>query len=106
MKALFISNNPSLFDTESVTYTRPQTYAAAIGTLHILLYSAEGHIDRQDGAFFVHGVAARSLSVDDSSGELALMETPHPQMKLYEMHRDGKEGDSRWPVVRSLAELP
>lgn len=53
-----------------------------------------------------HLLAAQSLFVDDSPGELALMETLHPQVKLYEIRRDGKEGDGRWPVVRSLAELP
>ncbi len=36
MKALFISNDPNLFDPNSPVRARMQTYAAAIGQLHVL----------------------------------------------------------------------
>lgn len=36
MKALFISNDPSVFSSESTTFSRMKQYADAIGELHIL----------------------------------------------------------------------
>ena len=47
-----------------------------------------------------------AIFVDDRSVELEALAEKFPQLKLYEMRRDGKEGDGRWPVVRSLSELP
>jgi FMN phosphatase YigB (HAD superfamily) len=44
--------------------------------------------------------------VDDRVAELELLALRFPQLKLYEIRRDGKEGDGRWPVIRSLSELP
>ncbi len=44
--------------------------------------------------------------VDDHPLEIARMQELCPQVTLFEMRRDGKEGDGRWPVVRSLTELP
>jgi FMN phosphatase YigB (HAD superfamily) len=46
-----------------------------------------------------------SILVDDRAAELAAAADAFPQMRLYEMRRDGKEGSGRWPVIRSLAEL-
>lgn len=36
MKALFVSNDPNLFDPESAVRARMRAYASAIGTLHII----------------------------------------------------------------------
>jgi glycosyltransferase involved in cell wall biosynthesis len=60
MKALFISNDPSILDTSSSTYARMRSYAEAIGTLHILMRSNE-RVDRPDGPLTVHGVPAGKL---------------------------------------------
>ena len=43
---------------------------------------------------------------DDLPSELEGVTAYCPSMKLYEMRRDGKEGDGRWPVIRSLSDLP
>lgn len=47
-----------------------------------------------------------AVLADDSVVELEILMEKCPSLKLYEMRRDGGEGDGRWPVVRSLAELP
>ncbi len=47
-----------------------------------------------------------AVFADDRIHELELMSVAFPNMKVHEMRRDGKEGDGRWPVVRSLSELP
>lgn len=51
-----------------------------------------------------YGVAA--LFVDDTPLELELMTAAAPGVRCFEMRRDGAPGDGRWPVVRSLTELP
>jgi glycosyltransferase involved in cell wall biosynthesis len=43
MKALFIANDPSIFDSESPARARMQVYAAHIGTLHVLSYAKPEH---------------------------------------------------------------
>jgi hypothetical protein len=47
-----------------------------------------------------------AVFVDDRPSELSLMQELFPQMRLFEMRRDAGAGDGRWPVIRSLAELP
>lgn len=49
---------------------------------------------------------ADAILVDDSPLELETLAKECPPMKLYEMRRDGGEGDGRWPVIHSLTELP
>ena len=47
-----------------------------------------------------------AVFTDDRVYELETMSTLFPKMKIHEMRRDGEAGDGRWPVVRSLTELP
>jgi hypothetical protein len=49
---------------------------------------------------------ATSVFVDDTPVELEILAARCPQAVLYEMRRDGGLGDGRWPVIRSLSELP
>lgn len=44
--------------------------------------------------------------VDDAVFQLESVGAWCPDVLLYEMRRDGGKGDGRWPVVRSLDELP
>lgn len=65
--------------------------------------------DLRKGAFMKDRLASygtESLHVDDSIVELESLASHCPDMKLYEMRRDGGDGDGRWPVVHTLAELP
>lgn len=48
---------------------------------------------------------ADAVFVDDSPVELEILEAQCPSLKLFEMRRDGAEGDGRWPVIRALSEL-
>ncbi len=43
---------------------------------------------------------------DDSLSQLESVSQHCPQAKVFEMRRDGGAGDGRWPVIRSLTELP
>lgn len=61
MKALFISNDPALFDGASEARARMRAYAAAIGELHILSSAGRGAKDEQDGHLFLHPVRAGKL---------------------------------------------
>lgn len=49
---------------------------------------------------------ASPVFVDVSVDQLASMALHCPQTQLFEMRRDAREGDGRWPVVRSFPELP
>lgn len=44
--------------------------------------------------------------VDDSTEELKILSTKCPGAQVFEMRRDGGVGDGRWPVIKSLTELP
>lgn len=46
------------------------------------------------------------IFVDDAPLELEVLAVHAPNAQLYEIRRDGGEGDGRWPVIRSLSELP
>lgn len=47
-----------------------------------------------------------AIAVDDRVAELELLAATHPSLQLFEMRRDQGPGDGRWPVIRTLAELP
>lgn len=49
---------------------------------------------------------ADALLVDDSPAELEVLASECPGLLLYEIRRDGGAGDGRWPVIRTLSELP
>jgi hypothetical protein len=46
------------------------------------------------------------LFVDDSLLQLDSVAEHTPQVKIFEMRRDGSSGSGKYPVVHSLAELP
>jgi hypothetical protein len=50
--------------------------------------------------------AGPSLFTDDRPTELEGLATAFPDMKLFEMRRDGGAGSGRFPVIHSLTELP
>lgn len=47
-----------------------------------------------------------AVLADDSVVELEILMEKCPSLRLFEMRRDGEEGNGRWPVIRTLAELP
>lgn len=49
---------------------------------------------------------AGAILVDDSALELEILAEQCPDLKLFEMRRDGGKGDGRWEVVHALKELP
>lgn len=56
MKALFVSNDPAIFDTTSPVRARMRAYATAIGELHILSSAGRDAKEEQDGSLFLHPV--------------------------------------------------
>lgn len=48
----------------------------------------------------------KAVFVDDRIAELEELAARFPSLSLYEMRRDARGGDGRWPVIHSLAELP
>lgn len=62
MKALFISNDPSIFVPTSAARVRMHTYAAAIGELHIVSAAGRDAAETQEGSLFLHPVPAGKIS--------------------------------------------
>lgn len=56
MRALFISNDPNIFDATSESRARMRTYAAAIGELHIVSPAARTICDEEEGNLHLHPV--------------------------------------------------
>lgn len=64
MKALFVSNDPSIFDEKSSARARMREYASAIGTLHILSRTTRAYLGSRsvnDGALTLHAVSGPRL---------------------------------------------
>ncbi|HVW82861.1 MAG TPA: glycosyltransferase [Candidatus Paceibacterota bacterium] len=61
MKALFISNDPSIFDASSEARVRMRDYAAAIGELHIVSPAAKDAQEIAEQNLFLHPVRASRL---------------------------------------------
>ena len=61
MKVLFVANDPGLLVKGSSVHMRMKTYAAAIGTLHIVTASKEV-IELHEGSLHIYGVACTKLS--------------------------------------------
>jgi hypothetical protein len=49
---------------------------------------------------------ADAILVDDAPLELEILAAECPRLQLYEIRREGGEGDGRWPIIESLTELP
>lgn len=60
MKVLFVANDPGLLIEGSSVYTRMQTYAVAIGTLHIVTASREVQ-ELHEGSLHIYGVKCNRL---------------------------------------------
>ncbi len=56
MKALFISNDPTIFNATSPVRARMRAYATAIGELHILSSAGRDAKEEQDDSLFLHPV--------------------------------------------------
>src|SRR3989344_4116623 len=81
MKALFISNDPSIFDPASAARTRMQAYAAAIGTLYVLSRANVKDVSTyrdgvQEGGLILYAVGGGKLM-----RLLALMQKAHALVK-------------------------
>lgn len=63
MKALFISNDPKLFEEGSEVRSRMRSYATAIGELHILSRAPRGTQEIQEGALTLHPVSLSKLGI-------------------------------------------
>ena len=61
MKALFISNDPTIFAAASPARARMRAYAAAIGELHIVSSAPPAARDEQEGNLFLHPVHVSKL---------------------------------------------
>lgn len=58
MKALFVSNDPTIFDAASAARARMRTYAAQMGELHIVSAAGAAAREEQEGSLFLHPVHA------------------------------------------------
>jgi len=56
MKVLFVSNDPTIFDTESSSRVRMRAYATNIGELHIISPAIKNAKEEKDGNLFLHPI--------------------------------------------------
>ena len=61
MKALFVSNDPTIFAAASPARARMRAYAEAIGELHIVSSAPSAARDEQEGNLFLHPVHVSKL---------------------------------------------
>lgn len=61
MKALFVSNDPSVFQNESATFARMKQYADAIGELHILSLAKKHEPVQRHDNLHLYGVSGNRL---------------------------------------------
>lgn len=58
MRALFVSNDPSIFDPASAAHERMRAYAKAIGELHIVSPAPRGAVVTEEGPLTLHPIHA------------------------------------------------
>ncbi len=61
MKVLFISNDPTIFETESPAHARMREYAAALGDLHVVSHAPSGAAAYEAGGLYLHAVTGSKL---------------------------------------------
>ena len=97
-------------DARIVTFGNPHLQRSKVeSALHALSLSEVHYTgDLRKGPYLLANFASQDglVLVDDALAELESVAASCPAMRAIEMRRDGGEGDGRWPVVRSLAELP
>lgn len=62
MKALFVSNDPTVFDAASAARARMRAYASAIGELHFVSAGPPGAVEETDGALTLHRLVGGRLA--------------------------------------------
>ena len=94
---LITYGNPDLqkIKVESALYGIPRISTLYTGNMRKGEYIAP-HISMYGNA---------PVFVDDSREELEILSNRCPNAVVYEMRRDGREGDGRWSVLNSLTKL-
>ena len=80
--------------------------SALAGTVRLTVLYTEEKLKAEYLLQYPHLVPARALFVDDVATHLEGLEKAFPNLRLFEMRRDGGVGTGRWPVVHSLTDLP
>jgi hypothetical protein len=80
--------------------------SALAGVVRLTVLYTENLLKAEYLERYPHLVPASAIFVDDLAAHLSGLEEKFPQLRLYEMRRDGKPGTGRWPVITSLTELP
>lgn len=86
--------------------TEASVRAALAGTVRLTVLPVGASSKAQYLAGWPGYAGGEAVFADDDPRELEELGAAFPLMKLYEMRRDGAPGDGRWPVIRSLSELP
>lgn len=97
MKVLFISNDPNIFNDTSAVRKRMQSYAQAIGELHILSRFTED-LDLSDGALLLHG-----RKVDRLTGWKVLSKKAQELIREYDIEVVSAQDPFEYGYVASKA---
>lgn len=94
-----------------VTYGEPERQKIKIeSALSHIVRRTVLYIDMKSKAEFLSTwpgyYGQEAVLVDDRPQELEALMNAFPALKLFEMRRDAREGDGRWPVLHTLSDLP
>lgn len=94
-----------------ITYGKKNRQKAKIesalsGVVRLTVLYTDDMLKGEYLAAYPHLVPLEACFVDDVADHLEGIEKNFPHMRLFEMRRDGGDGTGRWPVIRSLTELP
>lgn len=88
------------------TRQKAKLESALTGTVRLTVLYTEGLLKAEYLEKYSHLVPAQAIFVDDLAEHLKGVEAAFPHVSLFEMRRDGKEGEGRWKTIHSLTELP
>lgn len=80
--------------------------SALAGIVRLTVLYTENLLKAEYLEKYPHLVPGQAIFVDDLAEHLSGVKEAFPQMQLFEMRRDGKEGSPKWKTIHSLTELP
>lgn len=101
-----LGNEAIVITYGDLTRQKAKVESALAGIVRVTVLYTEDRSKADYLEFWPGYNGEESIFVDDRVAELEALAVKYPNLRLYEMRRDGGAGDGRWPVIRSLNELP
>ncbi len=102
----FFENSATILTFGDKEFQKSKVESAVAGIPRVSTLYTEGILKGEFLRDRRHLWNAEAIFVDDTPAQLESVAKHCPDIRLFEMRRDGQEGDGRWPVIRSLSDLP